>query len=92
MESVKNQALSTRQDIPSYLITYSCESSEYCAFQAQTNYYGYLTSGQHPTKSGFLRLLTSQEPDDMAYISLHLQHHGIYTRDDIHRTIKLMFW
>jgi len=64
--SDESKALAKREDIPSYLIVYSCESSEYCGFQAQTNYYGFLSSGQHPTKASFLRLLTAGEPDDMA--------------------------
>ena len=64
--SDESKALAQREDIPSYLIVYSCESSEYCGFQAQANYYGYLSSGQHPTKSGSLRLLTAGEPDDLA--------------------------
>ena len=55
----------TDNDVPSYHIIYSCESSDYCAFQAQTNYYGYLTSGQH-INSGFTRLLTSSENDDLS--------------------------
>ena len=46
--SEESKALATSDEVPSYLIVYSCESSEYCAFQAQTNYYGFLTSGQHP--------------------------------------------
>ena len=79
--SEESKSLAQRQDIPSYLITYSCESSEYCAFQAQANYYGYLTSGQHPTKSGFLRLLTSQEPDDMAsYVPTFTAPRNLYSR------------
>lgn len=54
--------------MPSYQIVYSCESSEYCAFQAQANYYGFLTSGQHPYGTQ-LRLQTCSEIDDMsAYI------------------------
>ena len=79
--SQESKDLAKREDIPSYLITYSCESSEYCAFQAQANYYGYLTSGQHPTKSGFLRLLTSSEPDDLSlYVPTFTAPRNLYSR------------
>ena len=32
-------------DCPSYLVVYSCESSDYFGYQTQSNYYGFLTSG-----------------------------------------------
>merc|ERR1712228_23267 len=78
--SEESKALSTSNEVPSYLIVYSCESSDYCAFQAQTNYYGFLTSGQHP-KAGFLRILTAQEPDDLAaYIPTFTAPRNLYSR------------
>ena len=79
--SAESSLLATDESVPSYLVTYSCESSEYCAFQAQANYYGFLTSGQHPTKAGFLRLLTAEEPDDMAsYVPTFTAPRNLYSR------------
>ena len=79
--SDESKALSQREDVPSYLIVYSCESSEYCGFQAQANFYGFLTSAQHPTKSASLRLLTAGEPDDLAeYIPTFTAPRNLYSR------------
>ena len=47
--SEESIALSKDASVPSYAIVYSCESSEYCAFQAQAAYYAFLSSGQHPS-------------------------------------------
>ncbi|ETO36150.1 hypothetical protein RFI_00912, partial [Reticulomyxa filosa] len=44
---------------------YSGESSEYMGYQAQANYYGFLTSAQHPN-ARFQRLLTARTQDDLA--------------------------
>ncbi len=46
-------------------VVYSGESSHYFGYQAQSNYYGFLTSGQHP-KGDFMRLQTCSVIDDMS--------------------------
>lgn len=50
-----------------YVIAYSCESSKYFGYQAQSAQLGFERSKQAPG-SRMIRLLTCSEPDDLNYI------------------------
>jgi len=74
------KSVSTNENVPPYRVIYSCESSEYFGYQTQANYYGFLTSGQHPN-ARFSRILTSSETDDIAsYVPTYTYKRDPYSR------------
>jgi len=52
------------ENLVSFHIAYSAESSQYFGYQAYANYYAFLHSEQ-PEQTGYTRLLTSSEMDDL---------------------------